>query len=134
MFFFSSRRRHTRCALVTGVQTCALPIYRNIARRAAVGRDRQAELAKAERVATALGVIFEQAIAEARARPQLLGAETRVHVLQLAFEQRLLAQRGGVGVIVEPVVVGLEPELRLAFGLGADPAVEGVGREAEEDP
>src|SRR3546814_4240426 len=28
LFFFSSRRRHTRCALVTGVQTCALPIYR----------------------------------------------------------------------------------------------------------
>src|SRR3546814_3593811 len=26
-FFFSGRRRHTRCALVTGVQTCALPIY-----------------------------------------------------------------------------------------------------------
>src|SRR3546814_12442191 len=26
MFLFSSRRRHTRCALVTGVQTCALPI------------------------------------------------------------------------------------------------------------
>src|SRR3546814_9207853 len=25
-FFFSSRRRHTRCSLVTGVQTCALPI------------------------------------------------------------------------------------------------------------
>src|SRR3546814_4402648 len=28
VFFFSSRRRHTRCALVTGVQTCALPIFR----------------------------------------------------------------------------------------------------------
>src|SRR3546814_2966612 len=26
VFFFSSRRRHTKCALVTGVQTCALPI------------------------------------------------------------------------------------------------------------
>src|SRR3546814_5223578 len=26
-FFFSDRRRHTRCALVTGVQTCALPIF-----------------------------------------------------------------------------------------------------------
>src|SRR3546814_4336975 len=26
MYFFSSRRPHTRCALVTGVQTCALPI------------------------------------------------------------------------------------------------------------
>src|SRR3546814_18446889 len=30
MFFFSSRRRHTSCALVTGVQTCALPIYQRI--------------------------------------------------------------------------------------------------------
>src|SRR3546814_18233196 len=29
VFFFSSRRRHTRCALVTGVQTCALPICIN---------------------------------------------------------------------------------------------------------
>src|SRR3546814_7664133 len=28
IFFVSSRRRHTRCALVTGVQTCALPIFR----------------------------------------------------------------------------------------------------------
>src|SRR3546814_9251373 len=27
LVFFSSRRRHTRCALVTGVQTCALPIW-----------------------------------------------------------------------------------------------------------
>src|SRR3546814_7307105 len=27
LFFFSSRIRHTRCALVTGVQTCALPIW-----------------------------------------------------------------------------------------------------------
>src|SRR3546814_3760979 len=29
-FFFSSRRRHTRCALVTGVQTCALAIFEPI--------------------------------------------------------------------------------------------------------
>src|SRR3546814_2792295 len=27
VLFFASRRRHTRCALVTGVQTCALPIW-----------------------------------------------------------------------------------------------------------
>src|SRR3546814_2952903 len=27
LFFFSSRRRHSICALVTGVQTCALPIF-----------------------------------------------------------------------------------------------------------
>src|SRR3546814_10761359 len=31
IFFFSSRRRHTRCALVTGVQTCALPCYKDLA-------------------------------------------------------------------------------------------------------
>src|SRR3546814_2195874 len=32
-FFFSSRRRHTRCALVTGVQTCAFPISLPLAAR-----------------------------------------------------------------------------------------------------
>src|SRR3546814_14626098 len=30
MFFFSSKRRHTICALVTGVQTCALPISQRL--------------------------------------------------------------------------------------------------------
>src|SRR3546814_5399495 len=38
VFFFSSRRRHTRCALVTGVQTCALPIFSS--RFASVSDDR----------------------------------------------------------------------------------------------
>src|SRR3546814_5564817 len=38
LFFFSSRRRHTRCALVTGVQTCALPILDAIARRLGAGK------------------------------------------------------------------------------------------------
>src|SRR3546814_3140425 len=37
IFFFSSRRRQTRCALVTGVQTCALPIYRVAAERESPG-------------------------------------------------------------------------------------------------
>src|SRR3546814_5500614 len=40
LFFFSSRRRHTRCALVTGVQTCALPILA-AGERAGGDRDRQ---------------------------------------------------------------------------------------------
>src|SRR3546814_3798174 len=45
-FFFSSRRRHTRCALVTGVQTCALPILAFVqgnADRAVGGDHRLAE-------------------------------------------------------------------------------------------
>src|SRR3546814_16605207 len=33
--FYASKRRHTRCALVTGVQTCALPIYRPAVRQVA---------------------------------------------------------------------------------------------------
>src|SRR3546814_3166895 len=41
VFYFSSRRRHTRCALVTGVQTCALPISaRGLKPRHDIGRDR----------------------------------------------------------------------------------------------
>src|SRR3546814_4485477 len=46
--FFADRRRHTRCALVTGVQTCALPIWiRGMARHFRSGVDamiREAEL------------------------------------------------------------------------------------------
>src|SRR3546814_3353472 len=43
-FFLSSRRRHTRCALVTGVQTCALPICLALDRAVAVARgQRRAE-------------------------------------------------------------------------------------------
>src|SRR3546814_1129692 len=38
VFFFSSRRRHTRCALVTGVQTCALPICVNADLYSRIGR------------------------------------------------------------------------------------------------
>src|SRR3546814_4101296 len=37
LFFFSSRRRHTRCALVTGVQTCALPIWLHPSTRCHLG-------------------------------------------------------------------------------------------------
>src|SRR3546814_12474021 len=47
LFFFSSRRRHTRCALVTGVQTCALPIY-------APARIEPVLAAEAERIAREL--------------------------------------------------------------------------------
>src|SRR3546814_11333492 len=37
VFFFSSSRRHTRCALVTGVQTCALPILLRMSNSAYYG-------------------------------------------------------------------------------------------------
>src|SRR3546814_8506075 len=37
-FFFSSRRRHTSCALVTGVQTCALPIFQAVCEPSVMSR------------------------------------------------------------------------------------------------
>src|SRR3546814_13033606 len=65
-FFFSSRRRHTRCALVTGVQTCALPIFRHlgwpdgnvrrIARAVAVLRAEYARPIPVERLAALAGM------------------------------------------------------------------------------
>src|SRR3546814_7191126 len=39
---YSSRRRHTRCALVTGVQTCALPIGRRL-QHVAAAKDQDAD-------------------------------------------------------------------------------------------
>src|SRR3546814_1838047 len=66
MFVFSSRRRHTRCALVTGVQTCALPIYVNAepqtrfladeAERDIFG-DRDVHLAETPAIAVAVGLV-----------------------------------------------------------------------------
>src|SRR3546814_9024903 len=40
-FFYSSRRRHTRCALVTGVQTCALPLHRMVECSEAMSTDKR---------------------------------------------------------------------------------------------
>src|SRR3546814_7391918 len=59
--FFSSRRRHTRCALVTGVQTCALPICQRI----------PAE----QRAALDSGVMLQVAGNTASARPVAVTAE-----------------------------------------------------------
>src|SRR3546814_7683516 len=72
-FFFSSRRRHTRCALVTGVQTCALPIYLR-------DYQAQAQQARAQIAATLAGAdtirsqVAEQDAAIRQARAQLAAA------------------------------------------------------------
>src|SRR3546814_5616284 len=59
LFFFSSRRRHTRCALVTGVQTCALPILLAMVLAAPAARaDEAPAQAALDRFADTLGYRF----------------------------------------------------------------------------
>src|SRR3546814_1111000 len=70
MCVFSSRRRHTRCALVTGVQTCALPIFpvalnnadESDVLQAALpcGAQRVVELCHLDRVLVFLVVVMQQ--------------------------------------------------------------------------
>src|SRR3546814_4697022 len=75
-FFFSSRRRHTRCALVTGVQTCALPIL--------IDLDRPMTLSEvtADGDRTTLSVMIRPADAAGFAR--LVKSPRRSHVLGAA--------------------------------------------------
>src|SRR3546814_1027370 len=102
IFFFSSGRRHTRCALVTGVQTCALPICSDAVavRRADEAAmlawlDRQpgadaleADIEAAQALIAASHADDEasQLFAQIRGRTQLLSAAYRL--------QRLALERG----------------------------------------
>src|SRR3546814_20729817 len=97
MFFFSSRRRHTMCALVTGVQTCALPIYHrerpSLRRTEALIRERQ---------------MIDLRLHDAGDLPVALGAAP-----DLTFgPKRLLAQFLDGGLIVVDDQVGQRSEER----------------------
>src|SRR3546814_4158244 len=71
LFYFASGRRHTRCALVTGVQTCALPISQFGTGVALVGIEEQRVLVMGER----LGVPAQPAIGVARSEERRVGKE-----------------------------------------------------------
>src|SRR3546814_9391357 len=81
--FFSSRRRHTRCALVTGAQTCALPISN--------GQDLAQQLAQLD--AAGCTKIYREKVSAATAeRPQLkraIGALDAGDVLMVTATDRL---------------------------------------------
>src|SRR3546814_7892341 len=86
VLFFSSRRRHTSCALVTGVQTCALPIWR-------FGDD-GGEAARGERGGEAVAALVELALRRllradegdiaAAGRYEMLGRELDADVILAA--------------------------------------------------
>src|SRR3546814_14760509 len=76
--FFTSRRRHTRCALVTGVQTCALPISGTCVDRTIVGTAEGTEVLAREaalrcrKSATVAILIGENEVAAAPLLPEEL--------------------------------------------------------------
>src|SRR3546814_9472909 len=86
-FFLSSRRRHTRCALVTGVQTCALPISAKLATVSKRGAPVKITILTAVLVAVIAGVAPIDAIA-ALANAGTLAAFTAVSVCMLVMRRR----------------------------------------------
>src|SRR3546814_6148540 len=84
MFFFSSRRRHTSCALVTGVQACSLPISRdNLSSRSPSGDGLSsrspsgdgAPILSVSQLSAAIKRAVEDGFARVRVRGELSGAK-----------------------------------------------------------
>src|SRR3546814_9701931 len=94
--FFSSRRRHTRCALVTGVQTCALPILGSVA---IIKRERQRQRLRAG----------NSEIPDAEATLDRYRSEQRGIPLTQVSTPEVIPE-GGFGLLVAGVING---ELRI---------------------
>src|SRR3546814_14449196 len=116
-FFFASRRRHTRCALVTGVQTCALPILGRIL----------AGLAPREPEVHGLLALMELQASRSKARvapngePVLLLEQDRAHWDRLLIRRGLAALEraealGGADGDRQSVVSGRSGSVRLDIG------------------
>src|SRR3546814_15665619 len=131
-FFFSSRRRHTRCALVTGVQTCALPIS---ARRPAIARapraaDRKRMIVALKEDGDPLAADYDKARdrAEAAARiarssgdyPLLSSGDINIYAL---FVERAvgLIRRGGMAGLLVPSGIAAAQTASRFFGRVAPP-------------
>src|SRR3546814_14716708 len=124
-FFFSSRRRHTRCALVTGVQTCALPIYDTVEEMV-----RQ----RLERMANPAGP-FEQNLSDGRillvserhtGRGSLVSVRTDITELKrthVALQSRLAAMEAsidGIAILdVSDMLVSVNKAFAAIFGFAS---------------
>src|SRR3546814_19722545 len=108
-FLFASRRRHTRCALVTGVQTCALPIYLVLG-QGGVG----AAIADHPGIA---GISFTGS--------QAVGA--KVGMAAMARQARVQMEMGGKN----PLVVLADADLDRAVAIALDGGLFQTGRSEE---
>src|SRR3546814_240362 len=113
MFFFSSRRRHTSCALVTGVQTCALPIFLSLSAQSAIVTDPQPPRQLAPKLAARTHSDLKPQLAGATAQDRFhLGIALKAfrHARHLLPER--LAARHVAGAIKPVAILG---ELLPAF-------------------
>src|SRR3546814_14074372 len=111
LFFFSLRRRHTRCALVTGVQTCALPISRGyLLKKGRAVRASEAAGTLIDAVPTAIvdpgtTAVWEQAL-------DMIEAGQLTHEVfidkQSAWNAQIIAQYQGTALRSEERRVGKE--------------------------
>src|SRR3546814_3400646 len=99
-FFFSSRRRHTRCALVTGVQTCALPIYVKHSNRTLNHLKKRVFLKKNRKTnshfANSLGLCFLDVVCK-HGISHIGGLTCRIHPQQILFHQIIRSEERRVG-------------------------------------
>src|SRR3546814_7802480 len=111
LFFFSSRRRHTRCALVTGVQTCALPIslmlvadadldFRQPVEHVELGQRQPVDAADLHRLPYQDGIEPAAAARPARHHAELAAAlaEKPADVVELLARERPGADPRGIGL------------------------------------
>src|SRR3546814_10876021 len=101
-FFFSSRRRHTRCALVTGVQTCALPISTTAATTSAQLEQPTTPKLPALK-AEACGDAARKAVATADGKPARSWVEHTTRRTTMSY-RLTLELSGGVAVRLERMV------------------------------
>src|SRR3546814_18145679 len=119
-FFFSSRRRHTRCALVTGVQTCALPIY---------GRG-YSEITFS-RIAVALGAaeaVIHKEFHLSSADPKLVGPEAVKAIAETHYDVADQLSNLGMEAIHPGAAKGLRPA-RIPLRTKTRPEESRVGTE-----
>src|SRR3546814_6672766 len=91
--FFSSRRRHTRCALVTGVQTCALPILTFTNKAAREMRERIGRMiGDAVEGMPWLGTFHSIAAKMLRRHAELVGLQSNFTILDTDDQLRVLKQ------------------------------------------
>src|SRR3546814_6230492 len=88
-FFFSSRRRHTRCALVTGVQTCALPIS-----KLALERRRGYEAGEGEQLAQATSCFHQKVPVSQSEQESTASPHAEEQAKGLMFRKELPAKGG----------------------------------------